>query len=137
MRQGPVSKGAVLICLAAVALSAGCGKWGTHSRKAVEQAIRDHLSQNRSLLSNSFETEIESVSFKGDTADARVKFQSKQSAQLFVEVNYGLRLENGRWEVVSSAPLSAQGGDSHGSAKDSEAVPSGAEPGSPQLQPSH
>jgi hypothetical protein len=104
----------LFVVLAATLVLAACGRWGSHSKRAVEQAINEHLSGNTHLISSNFETEIENVSFKGDTATALVKFKSKQSAAVFVEVRYSLRNEKGRWEVVSSAPMSGQGGDSHG-----------------------
>jgi hypothetical protein len=113
-------------CLAAFVLTDACGTFGTHSRKAVEQAIQEHLNQNTHLVASSFDTRIESVTFKGDAAQALVRFQSKQSAALFVEVRYDLRLENGRWQVVSSTPMSGQGGDSHTSSVDNP-PPAGAE----------
>jgi hypothetical protein len=123
------------VCLLIILLSGACGKWGTHSERAVQQAIDDHLKQNSHLVANSFNTKVESVDFKGDTAEALVKFESKQSANIFVEVRYGLRLQNGQWQVVSSTPMSGQGNDSHGG---NESVPpSGAQPASPPLVPSH
>jgi hypothetical protein len=124
-----------LICLVTVILSTACGRWGSHSKGAVEQAVKDHLNQNSHLIANSFNTEVESVSFKDDTADVLVKFVSKQSASIFVEVRYGLRLENGHWVVISSTPMSGQGDDSH--KRDGNAPPAGAQPASPPLQPSH
>jgi len=122
--------------VAAMALAIACSKWGTHSKGAVERGIQEHLSRNTQLLSHNFTTQVEKVTFNGDAADAVVKFQSTQQASLFVEVGYHLRLENGRWEVVSSTPLSGQGGDSHMGAPNSSS-PAGAQPTAPQLQPSH
>jgi hypothetical protein len=81
--------------------------------KAVEQAVQDHLKRNTHLVAGSYSTKIERIAFNGDTADALVRFESKQSANLFVEVDYGLRLEDGRWEVISSTPVGGLGGDSH------------------------
>ena len=124
--------------LAVTLLLAGCGRWGSHSKGAVQQAIREHLSQNSHLIASNFDTEVESVSFNGDKADALVKFKSKQSAAIFVEVRYGLHFEKGRWEVVSSAPMSGQGGDSHGAGvADQPPMPPAAHPGAPGLHPSH
>jgi hypothetical protein len=125
----------LLICLVTVILSTACGRWGSHSEGAVEQAVKDHLNQNSHLIANSFNTKVESVSFKDDTADALVKFESKQSAGIFVEVRYGLRLENARWQVISSTPMSGQGDDSHMGG--GNAPPAGAQPASPPPQPSH
>ena len=149
MEQWSNLRNRTIVCLAAVVFIGACGvwkaHWGAHSRKAVQQAIQDHLSQNRSLISANFDTQIESVNFKDDTADALVKFQSKQSAQLFVEVRYGLRLESGRWEVVSSTPMSGQGVGSHGAGEDSASSPNDTRPATspaapadaPPLEPSH
>jgi hypothetical protein len=125
-QTAPTLPTCVIICLTVFALSEACGRFGTHSRKAVEQAIQEHLNQNTHLVASSFDTRIESVTFKGDAAQALVRFQSKQSATLFVEVRYDLRLENGQWQVVSSTPMSGQGGDSHTSSADSP-PPSGGE----------
>ena len=124
-----------VVCLLIVLLGGACGKFGTHSKGAVEQAIQDHLNQNSHLLANSFNTKLENVSFKGDTADALVRFESKQSAKMFVEVRYGLRLQNGHWEVVSSSMMSGMGGDFHAGGGTTPAT--GAQPAPSPLQPSH
>lgn len=129
---------AMLVLIGACA----CKQWGTRSKASVERAINDHLAQNRHLKSDSFQTKVQSVEFKGDTADAVVRFESRQTSGLFVEVRYGLRLENGQWQVVSSTPLSGQGGDSHNSPQDQDlGLPAGTEPagvpGRPAPQPSH
>jgi hypothetical protein len=105
-------------------------------RKAVEQALQDHLKENPHLVAGSYDTKIEHVSFSRDTADALVRFESKQSAKLFVEVHYGLRLENGRWEVVTSTPVRGLGGDSHRPRDSNLPTPQGTQPGIAP-QPSH
>jgi len=134
----PVVALTLMVAVAVSALAFACGTWGTHSKGAVERGIQQHLSRNTQLLSRNFTTQVEKVTFNGDTADAAVKFQSTQQASLFVEVGYHLRLENGRWEVVSSTPMSGQGGDSHrGTPNNSSPSPGGTEPAAPQLQPSH
>jgi hypothetical protein len=138
MRKLPVLAMKVMVAVAAVAIAVACGRWGTHSKGAVERAIQEHLSRNSQLLSHNFTTQVERVSFNRDSADAVVKFQSTQQASLFVEVGYRLRLENGRWEVVSSTPMSGQGGDSHmAMPNNSSSSPAGTEPAAPPLQPSH
>ena len=91
---------------------------------------------NPHLAAGSYTTTIERVTFNGDTADAMVRFEGKRSAGLFVEVHYGLRLENGRWEVVSSTPVSGLGGDSHRPRENNIPMPQGTQPGPPP-QPSH
>ena len=131
---------AARIAIGLLLLATACNRWGTHSKTAVERAINDHLAENTHLKSGSFHTKVESVAFKGDTADAVVRFESTESSALFVEVRYGLRLENGQWQVVSSTPMSGQGGDSHGSPQDQsfgQPPSAGPAPGQPAPQPSH
>ncbi|MGH9453579.1 MAG: hypothetical protein ACRD2O_06370, partial [Terriglobia bacterium] len=73
-----------------IASSLGCNFFrGAHSKRAVEDAIQAHLKQNSRLSLGNFTTTVEDVKFNGDTAQARVKFQSKESANLAVEVGYG------------------------------------------------
>ena len=139
MRKLLVSATRLVVAMAVMAVGIACGRWGTHSNRAVEQAIQEHLSRNTSLLSHNFTTQVERVSFHGDSADAVVQFHSKEQANLFVEVGYRLRLENGRWEVISSTPMSGQGGDSHAAMpKDQSQSPAEeSERPTPALQPSH
>ncbi len=128
------------IATAALLLLCSCNRLSTHSKASVERAINDHLAQNRHLKSGSFQTKVESVAFKGDTANAVVRFESRESSSLFVEVRYGLQLENGHWQVVSSTPMSGQGGDSHDSPQDQSFGPPATQPGGPgepAPQPSH
>lgn len=101
----------LLVCFVGLLpVATGCNRLqGIQSKGAVEEAIYAHLKQNPHLALNSFTTQIEGVRFSGDTAEARVKFRSKQSAKLAVEVRYVLRREGSRWEVVSSSPVSGQG----------------------------
>lgn len=132
-----LSQSILMAVVAAAVLACACSKWGMHSKAAVERAVQDHLKQNPHLKSDSFETKVESVDFKGDTADAVVRFQSRQSADLFVDVRYGLRLEGGRWQVFSSVPMSGQGGDSHRGPQDQGGAPAGTEPAAPALKPAH
>lgn len=148
MLNSQLSRTRTIICLAAATFVGACGiwkeHWGAHSRKAVEQAVQDHLRQNRSLISANFDTVFESVDFKDDTANALVKFQSKQSEQLFVEVRYDLKFESGQWEVASSTPMSGQGGDSHRMDQQGVSTPDarpattpGTPSDAPPLEPSH
>jgi hypothetical protein len=128
------------IVIAALLLAGACTRLSTRSRASVESAINEHLAENRHLKSGSFQTKVENVTFHRDTADAVVRFESTQSSTLFVEVRYGLRLEDGRWQVISSTPMSgqgAQGDDSHNAAPDQSFGPPGTESGEPQPQRSH
>lgn len=127
----------LIACVAGVLLAVACGRWGVHSESAVERAIQAHLQQNPHLLRDRFTTQVESVSFQGDAAEALVKFQSKDSSGFSVEVKYGLRLQKDHWDVVSSTLLSGQGSGSHNAGEENSPAPAGSEPASPPLEPSH
>jgi hypothetical protein len=119
-------------CFAVLSLAA-CGG---SQKKAVEQAIHEHLNQNTHLIAGSFNTKIESVTVHGDSADALVRFESKQSAQNFVEVYYGLRLEDSHWEVVTSQQVNVPSADSQQPRDQDIPAAPGAEK-APRPQPSH
>jgi hypothetical protein len=95
----------------AMAAAASCSR-GINSKSAVEKAIEAHLERNSSLALNAFSTEISEVKFQGDSAEAVVKFKSKQAPQMSVQVRYTLSKEGDHWVVQSS---SAMGGNPHGS----------------------
>ncbi|MGH9772168.1 MAG: hypothetical protein ACRD4Q_10795 [Candidatus Acidiferrales bacterium] len=97
-----------LVCLALVSVfgMAGCNR--VNSKSSVEAAIRKHLNQNPHLMLNSFSTRFQKVAVHGDTADALVKFESKNSPNLSVEVSYVLKKANGTWQVVSSSSVNGQ-----------------------------
>jgi hypothetical protein len=120
-------------------LLAACSMSGSlKSKRAVQGAIEAHLKDNPHLSMQNFNTEIETVTFKDDTADALAKFVSKEAPQNAVEVRYQLKRDGLHWEVVSSAPVGGQGMGMHTGAAGSMAEPS-APQGQPQapLEPSH
>lgn len=84
-----------------IAVFASCAK--THSKAAVETAIQKHLHENTNVMLNTFKTQFENVSVKGNTATALVKYQSKALPRLAVHVRYTLKLEHGQWQVISSS----------------------------------
>ena len=92
-----------------VATIAACR--GVNSKRAVEKAVQAHLERNSSLALNAFTTEVSSVKFDGDNAEAIVRFKSKQVPDTSVQVRYRLRKEGGDWVVQSS---SGMGGNPHG-----------------------
>jgi hypothetical protein len=101
-----------LVCaiLLTMTTSASCNR-GINSRSAVEKAIEAHLERNSSLALNAFTTEISDVKFEGDNAEAVVKFESKQTPHMSVQLRYTLRKEGDHWVVQSS---SGMGGNPHG-----------------------
>jgi hypothetical protein len=84
-----------------------------NNKQDVQAAIETHLQQNSSINRSNFTTQVETVEFKGDTASALVKFQSKQAPNLAVHVRYQLKRSGSHWIVMSSEPAGGQGMDSH------------------------
>jgi hypothetical protein len=120
-------------------LLAACSMSGSlKSKRAVQGAIETHLKGNPHLSMQNFNTEIEDVTFKDDTAEALAKFVSKEAPQSTVEVRYHLKLDGLHWKVVSSAPVGGQGMGSHMGNAGSTAAPSTPQ-GHPEapMEPSH
>lgn len=128
---------AILIAIVAVAcLTVMCSKGEVASKAAIREAIEAHLKQRSNLMMANMELEVQEVKFSGDTADAQVKFRSKQSPNLVVGVNYKLRRAEGRWKVESSSSTSGMGMSPHGTPGGPETAPPPA-PAETPLQSSH
>lgn len=84
----------------------GCRK--ADSKAAVEAAVQNHLNHNAHLMLNSFTTHFEAVTVQGDTAQALVKYDSKNMPNVAVEVSYVLKRQNGQWQVISSSSAGGQ-----------------------------
>ena len=97
-----------LLCLAIVSVAALMGCRKTNPSAAVEAAVQSHLKQNSHLMLNSFSTHFEKINVNGDTAEALVKYQSKNVPNLAVRVSYGLKKINGQWQVISSSSAGGQ-----------------------------
>jgi len=114
----------------AVIVSAGCKHLET--KAAVQEAIDAHLKQRADLMMSGMTTEVLNVQFHGDTADADVRFQSKQSAAMAVTIRYTLRKTGDHWEVVSSSQAhGAMGTNPH------QMPPASATPTPPAPEASH
>lgn len=102
--------------IAGTLLLCGCSMTGSlKSKAAIQGAIETHLRGNPHLSLKNFDTQIESVKYKGDTAEAMAKFVSKTDPNSAVEVRYQLKLDGRMWKVVSSQPAGGQGmGMGHG-----------------------
>ncbi|HET7841387.1 MAG TPA: hypothetical protein VFM21_07270 [Terriglobia bacterium] len=125
--------------VSATLLVGACSKsGGSAQERAVRAAVEAHLQKKGNLALNNMDMQIQNVNVKRDTADAQVKFTSKQNPQLAVNVQYSLRRAGDSWEVVSSTPM---GGDSHqsmGSPGEGHGAPAGtATPQTPQPEASH
>ena len=98
-------------------LLSACSMTGSlKSKDAIKGAIDAHLRDNPHLSMKNFNTEVESVEYKDDTANALAKFVSKSDPNITVEVRYQLKLEGRLWKVVSSKPVGGQGMGGHGGA---------------------
>lgn len=133
-------KFAIAVMVGTLMLSACSMTGGLKSKDAIKGAIEAHLKDNPHLSMKNFNTEVESVQFKGDTADALAKFVSKADSNSAVEVRYQLKLEGRLWRVTSSQPVGGQGMGGHGGAMGSmppghPAVPAGKGQAAPE--PSH
>lgn len=123
----------LVVCVLGVTMVAAAGCNRLKSKSAVQAAIEQHLKERPGLAMENMTLQVENVKFAGDTAEARVKFQSKQMPQSFVEIRYTLRRSGDHWEVESSSPMGAMGNPHGGIAP----APSGAAPAGPQPEPSH
>jgi len=95
--------------------SAACHRLsGIHSKAAVEEAIEEHLKQQPNVVFQNMTVEVGEVTFNGDTADAQVKFRSKQAPTLAVGVLYKLRRAGNGWQVESTSNATMPGTTPHG-----------------------
>src|ERR671925_499 len=108
--------------LALALISSGCGHLTGRSRSAVRAAIEQHLREQPGLQMQNMNMEVKDVRFKGDTADAQVRFVSKDSPDAFVVIRYQLRKEDGHWQVQSTSRME-MGSSPHGQASDGRPVP--------------
>lgn len=107
-------KFSIAVIAGTLLLSACSMAGGLKSKDAIKGAIEAHLKGNPHLSMQNFNTVIEDVKFKDDTADALAKFVSKANATSVVEVRYQLKLEGREWKVTSSQPVGGQGMGGHG-----------------------
>jgi hypothetical protein len=89
---------------------------GVDSKAAVQEAIEEHLRQQTNVVFQNMTVEVGDVTFSGDTAEARVKFRSKEAPNLAVGVQYKLRRSGNGWKVESTSGASMAGTNPHGNA---------------------
>lgn len=71
---------------------------------AVQPAIRDHLENLSQGVFSNMDLEVEEVRFHDGTAEAYVRFQSPNVAELAIRQRYVLRNADGQWRVESRQP---------------------------------
>ncbi len=119
--------------IAVVMVLCGCGWFrGPETKSAVREALEVHLKQRPNLLMANMTMEVQEVKFSGDRAEALVKYQSKQAAEVSVLVRYVLRKSGKSWEVESSSPAGGAPMVPHGPSSSRERSPR-----APALEPSH
>ena len=117
--------------------SAACNRLsGVHSKAAVQEAIEAHLKQQPNVVFQNMTVEVGEVAFSGDTAEAQVKFRSKQAPDLAVGVQYKLRRSGNGWKVESTSTTSMPGTTPHGDTAGPTPSPS-TNPADIGPQPSH
>ena len=130
---------AVVMSLVVLGLagSAACHRLsGIHSKAAVQKAIEEHLKHQPNVVFQNMTLEVENVSFHEDTAEAQVKFRSRQAPNLAVGVVYRLRKAGDKWRVESTATASMLGTSPHGNTAGPMPSPS-SNPTDIAPQPSH
>jgi hypothetical protein len=132
--EKPVRKFSIAVIAGTFLLSACSMAGSLKSKDAIKGAIEAHLKDNPHLSLKNFNTVIESVEYKDDTANALANFVSKADPNTAVKVRYQLKLDGQHWEVVSSKPVGGQGMGGHGGSMGSmPAMPPG-HPPIPQTQ---
>jgi len=109
---------------------------GVHSKAAVQEAIEEHLKQQRNVVFQNMTVEVGDVAFREDTAEAQVKFRSKQAPNMAVGVQYTLRRSGNGWKVESTSTTSMPGTTPHGDTAGPTPSPS-TNPADIGPQPSH
>ncbi len=95
--------------------SAACHRSsGIHSKAAVQEAIEEHLKQRSNVVFQNMTVEVGEVTFNEDTAQAQVRFRSKQAPNLAVGVVYKLRRVDNRWQVESTSATTMHGATPQG-----------------------
>jgi len=128
---------AVLLCILLAGLTGACAcrTGGDRSKAAVQQAIEEHLKERPNVSFEKMTMEIGEVTFNGDSAEAMVKFRSKEAPGFAVGVLYKLRRVGDGWQVESTSSASMPGTSPHGNA--ATPIPSTTNPPDLGPQPSH
>jgi hypothetical protein len=120
-----------------LAASAACHRLsGVYSKAAVQEAIEEHLKQQPNVVFQNMIVEVGDVTFYGNTAEAQVKFRSKQAPNLAIGMLYKLRRAGNGWQVESTSTAIMPGTTPHGNTAGPTPSPS-KNPTDIRPQPSH
>lgn len=76
---------------------------------AIPPAIKNHVRNLPQGVFNNMELEVEEVKFRGDSAEAYVRFKSPNVTGLVIRQRYTLRKSGDHWEVESRQPANGTG----------------------------
>jgi hypothetical protein len=76
---------------------------------AIQPVIKNHVRNLPQGVFHNMDLEVEEVKFHGDTAEAYVKFQSPNVAELVIRQRYVLRKSGDHWQVESRQPANGGG----------------------------
>jgi hypothetical protein len=75
----------------------------------IQPIIKNHVRNLPQGVFNNMDLEVEEVKFQGDTAEAYVRFQSPNVAELVIRQRYDLRKSGDHWQVESRQPANGGG----------------------------
>jgi hypothetical protein len=75
---------------------------------AIPPAIKQHVGSLPQGVFSNMKLVVERVTFQGDTADAHVRFQSPNVAELVIRQRYVLRKSGDHWQVESLQPANGE-----------------------------
>ncbi|WP_155121146.1 hypothetical protein [Bryobacter aggregatus] len=92
-----------LLCLCVFTLlTQSCAK-DINNKEAVKEAVLKRLESVSGLNLANMDVDITSVSFSGNSADAKVAFKAKGSGEAMLNMSYKLERKGDLWEVKSSS----------------------------------
>lgn len=83
-------------------LTLGCAK-DINNKDAVKEAVLKRLASVSGLNMSGMDVDITTVTFEGNTAEAKVGFKAKGAAESMLKMSYKLERKGDIWEVKSSS----------------------------------
>ena len=103
-------------------LTLGCAK-DINNKDSVKEAVLKRLASVSGLNMSGMDVEITTVTFEGNTAEAKVGFKAKGATESMLNMSYKLERKGDSWEVKSSS--GGMGGGSQLPAGHPPAAPGG------------
>lgn len=122
------------LSISAIFALLACSGGAPQSPEAIETAIHDHLASRGDLDMTEMGVKVDSVRYKGDTAEADVTIGAADNPSAQMQMRYTLRDVDGVWSVDKPDTAGAHGG---GMAPPAEEMPEGHPPVEPDLPEGH